>query len=145
MDLTEDEKGLVACAIRHPEGFPVKAEYLADAHRLHERGWLDRDLIADQGRLEALGRRLHGVRARGPGRRGEGVDELIHRRCSVPRCPTYARPGSSMCDRHGREYERERSRRRRGGLKRGPSADVTDKRDADESYRYPSRREGRQT
>jgi hypothetical protein len=48
MDLTEDEKGLVACAIRHPEGFPVKAEYLADAHRLHERGWLDRDLIADQ-------------------------------------------------------------------------------------------------
>jgi hypothetical protein len=46
--LTEDEKGLVACAIRHREGFPVKPEYLPDAHRLHERGWFDRRLIADQ-------------------------------------------------------------------------------------------------
>jgi hypothetical protein len=25
-----------------------------------------------------------------------------------------------MCDEHERRYERERSRRRRGGLKRGP-------------------------
>jgi hypothetical protein len=48
MDLTEDEKGLVACAIQHPEGFPVKPEYLADAHRLHERGWLDREMISGQ-------------------------------------------------------------------------------------------------
>ena len=44
-ELTEDEKGLVACAIQHPEGFPVKPEYLPDAHRLHERGWLERRLM----------------------------------------------------------------------------------------------------
>ena|SRR5436190_9554250 len=43
-ELTEDEKGLIACAIRHP-GFPPKPEYLADCHRLTERGWLDRKLI----------------------------------------------------------------------------------------------------
>lgn len=47
-ELTEDQKGLVACSIQHPEGFPVRPEYLADAHRLHERGWLDRRLVDDQ-------------------------------------------------------------------------------------------------
>ena len=41
--------------------------------------------------------------------------------CTSPRCPRQARPGASMCDQHEREYERERSRRRRGGLKRGPA------------------------
>ena len=42
------------------------------------------------------------------------------RLCSEPRCPNPVRPGASKCDQHEREYERERSRRRRGGLKRGP-------------------------
>jgi hypothetical protein len=42
--LTENEQGLVACAIRHP-GFPPKPEYLADCERLVERGWLERKLI----------------------------------------------------------------------------------------------------
>ena len=47
-ELTEDELGLVACAIQHPEGFPVKPQFLADAHRLYERGWLDRRLVEDE-------------------------------------------------------------------------------------------------
>jgi hypothetical protein len=46
--LTEDELGLVCCAIQYPEGFPVKNQYFADAHHLYERGWLDRQLIEDQ-------------------------------------------------------------------------------------------------
>jgi len=45
--LTEDEQGLVACAIRHP-GFPVKLQYLGDCHRLVERGWLQRKSIDGQ-------------------------------------------------------------------------------------------------
>jgi hypothetical protein len=40
--------------------------------------------------------------------------------CAAARCPELARPGASMCDKHERDYERERSRRRRGGLKQGP-------------------------
>ena len=44
--LTEDELGLIATAIRHGP-FPPKPEYLADAHHLYERGWLDRRSIAD--------------------------------------------------------------------------------------------------
>lgn len=47
-ELTEDQKALVACAIQHPAGFPVRPEYLADAHLLMERGWLDRQSIGDQ-------------------------------------------------------------------------------------------------
>lgn len=39
--LTEDELGLVATAIRFGP-FPPRPEYLADCHRLHERGWFDR-------------------------------------------------------------------------------------------------------
>jgi hypothetical protein len=46
--LTADEKGLIACAIQHPNGFPVKPEYLADCERLSERGWLDRQVVDDQ-------------------------------------------------------------------------------------------------
>jgi hypothetical protein len=42
--LTEDEKGLVACAIRYG-GFPPKPLYLADCHRLMERGWFERRLV----------------------------------------------------------------------------------------------------
>ena len=42
--LTEEEKGLVACAIQHP-GFPPQAEYLPACERLVDRGWLDRKLI----------------------------------------------------------------------------------------------------
>ena len=42
------------------------------------------------------------------------------RLCIEPRCPNSVRPGASKCDKHEREYERERSRRRRGGLKRRP-------------------------
>ncbi len=45
--LTEDEQGLIATAIRHP-GFPCQPQYLADCHRLFERGWLDRKLIGGQ-------------------------------------------------------------------------------------------------
>ena len=43
-ELSEDEKGLVACAIAHP-GFPPKPEYLPDCERLRERGWLDRRMV----------------------------------------------------------------------------------------------------
>ena len=46
-ELTEDELGLVACAIRHP-GFPAKPEYLPECEHLRERGWLDRKLIAGE-------------------------------------------------------------------------------------------------
>ena len=35
------------------------------------------------------------------------------RLCVVRRCPNLARPGKGRCDEHMREYERERSRRRR--------------------------------
>jgi hypothetical protein len=61
------------------------------------------------------------------------------RLCSVARCPRFARPGSSRCDNHTREMERERSTRRRGGYKRGPYEDVTKARDADPDYRHPGR------
>jgi hypothetical protein len=50
--LTADEKGLIACAIQHPNGFPVKPEYLADCERLSERGWLDRQVVDDPDRLD---------------------------------------------------------------------------------------------
>jgi hypothetical protein len=43
-ELTDDQMGLVACAIRHP-GFPPKPEYLPDCVRLVERGWLDRRML----------------------------------------------------------------------------------------------------
>ena len=43
-ELSEDQKALVATAIRHPTDFAVRDQYLADCHRLHERGWLDREL-----------------------------------------------------------------------------------------------------
>jgi hypothetical protein len=42
------------------------------------------------------------------------------RLCIEPRCPHPVRPGASKCDKHERQHERERSRRRRGGLQRGP-------------------------
>lgn len=45
--LTEDELGLVACAIQHPR-FPVKPEYLPDAERLVQRGWLTRELVGGE-------------------------------------------------------------------------------------------------
>jgi 5-methylcytosine-specific restriction enzyme A len=35
------------------------------------------------------------------------------RPCTVERCPNFTRPGKSRCDEHQREYERERSKRRR--------------------------------
>jgi 5-methylcytosine-specific restriction endonuclease McrA len=38
---------------------------------------------------------------------------MPHRPCVEARCPEFARPNSSRCDEHAREYERERSRRRR--------------------------------
>ena len=42
------------------------------------------------------------------------------RPCAEPTCPRPAAPGKSRCDEHRREYERERSRRRRqaGNAKR---------------------------
>ena len=46
-ELTEDEKALVATAILYGT-FPPKPQYLADAHRLFERGWLDRKLLAGE-------------------------------------------------------------------------------------------------
>lgn len=38
---------------------------------------------------------------------------MIQRPCTEPRCPNFARPNSGKCDLHAREYERERSHRRR--------------------------------
>lgn len=38
---------------------------------------------------------------------------MIHRPCTETGCPNFARPNSGKCDEHAREYERERSRRRR--------------------------------
>ena len=43
---TQDELGLIACAIRHP-GFPPKPEYLPDCERLVSRGWLERRLTEE--------------------------------------------------------------------------------------------------
>jgi 5-methylcytosine-specific restriction protein A len=41
------------------------------------------------------------------------------RPCVVAGCPRFAQPSSGRCDEHAREYERERSRRRReSGRKR---------------------------
>jgi 5-methylcytosine-specific restriction endonuclease McrA len=37
----------------------------------------------------------------------------VRRLCIEPRCPNDARPGKSQCEFHGKQYERERSRRRR--------------------------------
>ena len=44
-ELTEDEKGLVATAIRYGP-FPPRPEFLPDCERLTERGWFDRSLTA---------------------------------------------------------------------------------------------------
>jgi len=41
--LSEEEKGLVACAIRYGP-FPPKPGYLPAYHRLAERGWLERSV-----------------------------------------------------------------------------------------------------
>jgi 5-methylcytosine-specific restriction endonuclease McrA len=38
---------------------------------------------------------------------------VIHRPCTEPRCGNFARPGSGKCEFHAKQYERERSRRRR--------------------------------
>jgi 5-methylcytosine-specific restriction protein A len=40
-----------------------------------------------------------------------------HRLCNEPRCPNPARPGKAKCHTHMREYERERSTRRREATK----------------------------
>lgn len=39
------------------------------------------------------------------------------RACAEAGCPNFARPNSGKCDEHAREYERERSRRRREATK----------------------------
>jgi hypothetical protein len=44
--LTEDEMGLISTAIRYGP-FTPKPEYLADCHRLYERGWLDLGVTDD--------------------------------------------------------------------------------------------------
>jgi len=44
--LTEDQQALVAAAMFYGP-FPCKPEYLADCHRLYERGWFDRQLTDD--------------------------------------------------------------------------------------------------
>ncbi len=46
-ELTEDQLGLVATAIRYGP-FPPRPEYLPDCHRLHERGWFDLDTADDK-------------------------------------------------------------------------------------------------
>ena len=46
-ELTDDEKGLVATAIRHGP-FPPKPDYLPQCHRLYERGWFDLRLSDEQ-------------------------------------------------------------------------------------------------
>jgi hypothetical protein len=38
--LTEEEKGLIACAIFYGPFLP-KPDYLPECHRLYERGWFD--------------------------------------------------------------------------------------------------------
>jgi 5-methylcytosine-specific restriction protein A len=42
---------------------------------------------------------------------------MPERPCVIPGCPRFARPNSGKCDEHAREYERERSRRRREATK----------------------------
>ena len=42
-ELTEDQKGLIATAIRYGQ-FPPKPEHLPDCHWLMERGWFDRSV-----------------------------------------------------------------------------------------------------
>jgi hypothetical protein len=56
--------------------------------------------------------------------------------CLEAGCPRFA-TAKGRCDRHRRQYERERSTERRGGYTRGPLTDVVAARDADEDYRYP--------
>jgi hypothetical protein len=51
------------------------------------------------------------------------------RPCIEASCPRFA-VAKGRCDLHRREMERERSRQRRGGLKRGPYQEVIDERDA---------------
>jgi hypothetical protein len=50
--LTDDEKGLVACAIRYGS-FPPRPEYLPDCERLADRGWLERT-VTDEAVLFGL-------------------------------------------------------------------------------------------
>jgi hypothetical protein len=45
-ELTQDELGLIACAIRYGS-YPPRLEYLPDCERLVDRGWLDRELTDD--------------------------------------------------------------------------------------------------
>jgi hypothetical protein len=45
--LTDEEVGLISTAILHGP-FPPKPDYLPTCHRLAERGWLERTLLADQ-------------------------------------------------------------------------------------------------
>ena len=44
--------------------------------------------------------------------------------CGEPRCPNVARPGDGRCDEHMREYERDRSARRRADPTRGKAVKV---------------------
>ena len=46
-ELTEDQLGLVATAIRYGP-FPPKPEYLPQCHKLYERGWFDIGLTDDR-------------------------------------------------------------------------------------------------
>lgn len=46
-ELSEDQKGLVATAIRYGP-FPPRPEYLPQAHKLYERGWFDIGLTDDR-------------------------------------------------------------------------------------------------
>lgn len=63
------------------------------------------------------------------------------RLCSEPHCrrPATAR---GLCDLHCRAVERERSRERKGGLKRGGDGydEAVKARDRDPDFRYPRRR-----
>ncbi len=46
-ELTEDQMGLVATAIRYGP-FPPRLEYLPQCHKLYERGWFDIGLTDDR-------------------------------------------------------------------------------------------------
>jgi hypothetical protein len=61
--------------------------------------------------------------------------------CAEPGCASPA-VQRGRCDRHARQLERNRSRGRRGGLKRGGDGydEVVAQRDRDAAYRYPTRR-----
>jgi hypothetical protein len=61
------------------------------------------------------------------------------RPCIEAGCSNPATSRKGRCDKHHRAYERERSRNKRGGLKRGGYDNAVGARDRNPEYRYPKR------